>query len=528
MIGISYIRVSSQRQADEGVSLEVQSKENKRLLESLGCDKVIEFCDEGISAYKSIEDAKRYGIKDAVKKAQEVGASYFAVYNSSRLARNAEEGLAIYKGLMGKGIRLVSVAVKFEDTPEGKLAFTIFQGFDEYQSAKISTDVKKSIKELRSQGKLHGRAPIGYMNIRQDKKGWMIPNPKTAPYIAQALKDFISKDLTQRDLVRRLNRQGVKITKSSLAYRLSNPFYCGYLQYKDGKLSQPHQYECLISPEEFIQIQRKLNRPVGLRSYKTINEEFPLKRILKCPKCGKYLTGYYATNGSGQKKRMYDCKTSGCKNSKLAEWYEELFVGEIKKLYVPREAIDLAIEILKDKTHIIEKDHVTRRIMISTELKDKEEALVIALDTMIKVKSQFVMSELEKRVETLQGEIESLKATLLELDQKKTFERTNYALLYMMENPYVVWRELSLENKSSFQKLIFPEGFFVHSKLNFRTPQKALLYCLNGILHASVPNKLAYSDKFRTETEHILTFLQTIKRETEYTTAPAYQSPLSN
>lgn len=143
-IGVGYLRVSTKKQADEGVSLEVQEREVRNKLKDLHCTVIKIYKDEGKSG-KSIEG--RDDFQKAVKYAIEQKAALFCTYDTSRFARNTEEAIFVLKQLRKNEVELVCVTAKFDDTPEGKLIFRVMASIDEYYSDVNGSKIKKSLAE---------------------------------------------------------------------------------------------------------------------------------------------------------------------------------------------------------------------------------------------------------------------------------------------------------------------------------------------------------------------------------------------
>ena len=134
VIGVGYIRVSTQKQADEGVSLKVQRREVEKKLSDLGCTEIITFEDEGKSA-KTI--VGRDGFQDAINSAIKAKAKFFCTYDTSRFARNTEDAVKFLNALRKNGTELICVTTRFEDTPEGRLAFRMLSSIDEYLPGQV-------------------------------------------------------------------------------------------------------------------------------------------------------------------------------------------------------------------------------------------------------------------------------------------------------------------------------------------------------------------------------------------------------
>ena len=100
---IVYARVSTARQADEGVSIESQIEQCTRRAEQLGATVVQVFRDEGASG-RSVKG--RDAFRAALAYCAAGGVRYMIVWSTSRFARNALDLLVQQEVLKAAGTRL--------------------------------------------------------------------------------------------------------------------------------------------------------------------------------------------------------------------------------------------------------------------------------------------------------------------------------------------------------------------------------------------------------------------------------------
>jgi len=90
---------------------------------------------------------------------------------------------------------------------------------------------------------------------------------------------------------------------------------------------------------------RKKNLP---SSFKTIRDEFPLRGILICPKCGKQLTASSSKGKMGKRYPYYHCG-KGCKERQKAERVNQAMIELIHLLQPTPNAIKLFSQITREK-----------------------------------------------------------------------------------------------------------------------------------------------------------------------------------
>src|ERR1039457_3298696 len=105
MQAVAYLRVSTTKQVDEGISLEAQEAKARAWASSRGLELQV-FADAGISGKKA---SNRPGLQAAIKAACHEKAP-LVFYSLSRLARSTGAALAIAKRLEKAGADFVSLS----------------------------------------------------------------------------------------------------------------------------------------------------------------------------------------------------------------------------------------------------------------------------------------------------------------------------------------------------------------------------------------------------------------------------------
>lgn len=154
-----YIRVSTERQAERGVSLSAQQERCEAYARSLGLPCRI-FADRGISGSRmDTRPELRAAIALAVRT-----KGVLVAHSVSRMSRTVLHGLQIVKQLMDAGASFVSLTEPHDTTtPEGALQFTLYMGFAEYERKKIGQRIKSALSYLKTQGRrVSGVIPFGW------------------------------------------------------------------------------------------------------------------------------------------------------------------------------------------------------------------------------------------------------------------------------------------------------------------------------------------------------------------------------
>lgn len=152
---VIYIRVSSKRQAEEGISLEAQETNctNYGRMKIYNVVKV--FVDEGVSATKHLWT--RPAGKAMKKYIQDHGIKHIIIVKMDRLFRNVQDMLTTVDELTKKGVgmHVVEFGGQALDTTSamGRFFLTMIGGIAELESGQISERTKDAIKHIKDKNK---------------------------------------------------------------------------------------------------------------------------------------------------------------------------------------------------------------------------------------------------------------------------------------------------------------------------------------------------------------------------------------
>jgi len=158
---IGYIRVSTQGQAEEGVSMAAQRAKIDAWCIANDMELVAVFEDAGVSGGSM---AGREGLHAAMK-ATTKGMALVA-YSISRLARSARDMLAIDETLDRKGADLVSLTEKIDTTTAaGRMGFKVLAVLADFERDLIRERTKMALAHKKANGEVYAPVPFGYEAI---------------------------------------------------------------------------------------------------------------------------------------------------------------------------------------------------------------------------------------------------------------------------------------------------------------------------------------------------------------------------
>lgn len=168
---VGYIRVSTERQAKEGVSLDSQKDKIAAwvALNAPGSTLVIH-ADEGLSG--TIKD--RPALMSALSDVSE--GDVLVVYSLSRLARSTKQTIEIADDLQKKGVDLVSLSEKIDTTTAaGKMVFRLLAVLSEFERDQISERVQLAMDHKKNQNEVVGHVPFGYSALEDENRIKSLP-----------------------------------------------------------------------------------------------------------------------------------------------------------------------------------------------------------------------------------------------------------------------------------------------------------------------------------------------------------------
>ena len=162
MKGLGYIRCSTNKQATQGVSLQVQRQ------------KIEEYARfKGIELFEIIEDAgisggtngERDGFMQLLERIQEGDVECLILFSLERVSRDLLTGLAFERYLNEYDVILHTVDGATVDCSsiEGYSAFVLKMLFGEIERRTTQSRVKKALDFKKANGKVSGVVPYGYL-----------------------------------------------------------------------------------------------------------------------------------------------------------------------------------------------------------------------------------------------------------------------------------------------------------------------------------------------------------------------------
>ena len=332
MRAYAYARFSSDQQREE--SIDAQLRAIRDYARDHGITIVREFTDSAMSATTD----KRPGFLSMFE-SDLSQVDCVIVHKLDRFSRDRCD-YAIYKReLKRKGVRLISVLERLDDSPESIILESVIEGMAEYYSRNLARETMKGLKENAYKCKhTGGTPPLGFDVV----DGYYQINPEEAGLVRQIFAmyaDGRKYDEIVESLGNARTKFGLPFTKTSLNSILGNEKYIG--TYTFGRQSRERHNSHKIS-DDFIRIPNGIPRIIDDQTWSICqtrlknrkrNSSATAKRIyilsgkLEC-QCGAILNGASSTNKKGDY-RYYRCPK--CRRSLNADVIEREITDRISR-----------------------------------------------------------------------------------------------------------------------------------------------------------------------------------------------------
>jgi DNA invertase Pin-like site-specific DNA recombinase/predicted metal-binding protein len=291
-----YARKSTESEDRQVQSIESQVKELTEYAQknNLTIEKVF---TESKSAKQPGRPVFNQMMKEIRKRKEPVG---ILCWKPDRLARNMMDGAIVIWELEKEALlEILTPNRPYRNNSNDKFMLQLEFGMAKKFVDDLSENVKRGLRAKVEKGWQPGVAPLGYLNNKTGEKGQktISKDPErfhlikriwklmlTGLYMPPKILDLANNRWGLR--TRQMVRQGGKpLSRSTIYVILTNPFYCGMVQYK-GNL-YPGKHEPMVSVEEFEQVQRML----GKRGHPRVKSySFAYRGLLKCGECGAMIT----------------------------------------------------------------------------------------------------------------------------------------------------------------------------------------------------------------------------------------------
>ena len=429
---ILFARVSSKKQKDKGVSLDVQM------------EAITQYChDKGLKIIKdfSIDESSTHGERkqyhEMLNFAKSCSGRVAIVVNYvDRLQRNYDDTYELNKLRKEGKIEVHFLREQLIITKDSNsLEINFWNMHVLMANAQVNNmidKVKASQTKNWSLGKCQGYTPLGYLNAKDENyRSTVILDEVRAPIIKKLFEEYATgahSISTLWELAKNLglytkmkSRRGNFVSKNTIYDILTNPFYYGEMCIKGEFM--PHTYPPIVSKELFDKVQETFIQKGNHNRSNSENQTkhtYAFRGLIRCKECGGLITPATAIKKNGSKYSHLRCANykNCCHQSAVMEYviFEQLENEVLNKLSLPAKMQ----ELLKEQIIHNLNDTATLNTTIKTNITKKINELKIKEDKLLDfyLESKLTQEVYEQKKATLDKEIKGLEDTK---EKYKTF-----------------------------------------------------------------------------------------------------------
>lgn len=354
-----YTRVSTEDQARDGYSLDMQLKRIKEHCKIYDYEIYKVYEEPGISA-KNTKDRPKFN-----EMVEDMKANKFNMIVALKIDRVSRDLIDFLKFMEMAKVYKCDIEFILDkvdtSTASGRMIMNILAVFAQFEREVIVERTNDGVKGAIEDGHFSGPPPLGY---KRENKRWVIDEEKvdlvkeifnlclegnTYSQISHIMKERHPKVILKCKTDEKTGKEEIiyrKWEEDSFNGILNNKAYIGI--YEWGKSSKDREIveikgkiEPIISEDVFWQCQENIKRN-GRNYYR--NKKYLFMQKIKCPNCGRAMAGV-GTQKNGTEYLYYKCRD--CKGSIREDLIEEALVDKLQdilELYLAVEGTYFAID----------------------------------------------------------------------------------------------------------------------------------------------------------------------------------------
>lgn len=475
-IAVTYCRVSSKRQAEQGSGVESQATRCLEYAKYKGFDVVATFSDS-----KSGALTDRPGMQEmlAFLRKHRKDRPAVIIDDVSRWARSITAHWELRAALASAGGELFSPSIEFGEDPDSQLVENLLATVSQHQRQKIGEVAQhRSRARLLNGYYINPKPPVGYKWIKDPSGGGkiIVRNEPLASIVAAGLEGYASGRLQLKAEVKRFFEQHPEfprnyrgeVSNQDVERILSRVTYAGYIECEARDVSlRKGQHEPLISFESYQKIQQRMKEGAYVPARKNLDADFPLRGFVTCGDCGQPLTACWS-KGRNTVYPYYYCVTKGCesRSKSIRRDVIEGAFGELVQALQPSRAMFATLQAMfKDLWEHRRSWQQDRRKHLDGRLRELDRETDKLVTRLVEVESATAVAAIEQRIKAVDAEKIVLREKAAQITQpKRPFEQALRTALTFLASPYKLWVSDRFEHKQALLKLAFVTHGMVRGK----------------------------------------------------------------
>ena len=209
MKAIGYTRVSTDQQADRGVSLAAQTEKIRAMAVVHG----VELVDVIVDAGESAKTLDRPGMARLIELVDTRAVDTVIIAKLDRLTRSVKDLAELLERFNRRGVSLVSVAESLDTgSAAGRLVLNIMTAVSQWEREAIGERTKDALRHKKARSERVGSIPYGY--CLADDGVHLQGEPRERQIISQA-RTLAAVGVSTRKIAAELNRSGYRTRKGT-------------------------------------------------------------------------------------------------------------------------------------------------------------------------------------------------------------------------------------------------------------------------------------------------------------------------
>jgi DNA invertase Pin-like site-specific DNA recombinase len=206
---IGYVRVSTDKQADRGVSLDAQVDK----IRAMATVHDVELLDVVVDAGESAKDLGRPGMARVLEMVAARAVEMVIIAKLDRLTRSVRDLAVLLEQFQRRGVSLVSVAESLDTgSASGRLVLNIMVSVSQWEREAIGERTRDAMAHKRANLEFNGNAPFGF-RLAPDKRH-VEPEPGEQS-ILQRIQKLRKSGKSLRKIAAQLNRLEIRTRQGS-------------------------------------------------------------------------------------------------------------------------------------------------------------------------------------------------------------------------------------------------------------------------------------------------------------------------
>ena len=346
---VYYGRVSTSEQAETGLSMDMMKDEAIKWALSNNYE-IVEFFEDFGKTGTNYKGLKQLQKLHQYTKTHQISA--IICWKLDRISRNDTEFFKYTMDLIDQKDMTIVSTTQFPDIkniPRVMIGMYLGMSSDEVRHTKERT--KATMLHRAEQGYLMGKAPIGYLNKRENGHGIIVKDEVNAPFILKAFSLYASGLHTMQSVSNELfklgfkNKQGKPYPVRKIEHILKDVVYSGKIRYgkNDDGTDRIIQgvHEAIVPLSLFNRVEA-MRRNGGKPNTKHTDKTYV--KLIKCT-CGCYLTGYHSKGAHNSGDYIYyKCHNRNNAHTSIKgikqETLDNIFNSIFEEIQIPKRVVE--------------------------------------------------------------------------------------------------------------------------------------------------------------------------------------------